>query len=101
MGDALELVVDDELWNQLSLCNSHLALQVVDEENKRGTYESEHVDEGRQGRDHETVPAPMGLVQQRIACVDRKTGDGEVRDVTEGQFVVSERRDNSEYLGRA
>ena len=56
------------------------------------TYETEHVDEGRQRGNDETVPASMRLVEQRVHGVRRQTRDGEVRHVSEGQLVVPRTR---------
>lgn len=58
----------------------------------RRTYETEHVDEGRQRRDDETVPASMALVEQRVHGVARQARDCEVRHVSEGKLVVPKTR---------
>lgn len=68
VSDALELVVDDQLRDELD--------------------KSSHVDGLSRRRDDERIPAPMGLVQERVHGIRQEERTGAVGDESEGQCIV-------------
>jgi len=47
------------------------------------THKAEHVDERREGRDDETVPALVALIEKGVHSVDRKARYCNIGNITE------------------
>ena len=82
---ALQFVVDDELRDELGLESVSVKVLIA---LRTKTYETEHVDEGRQCRDYERVPSSMRLIKEGIDGINRQTRYREVRHDPEGQLVI-------------